>query len=135
MGSRITYDSVWAHGNGNLFGTNRTKKWVRNWKSEGRVSTVWISTQPPTSPRFVLQRETPKQKIHNMFILKRKHSDKKTQAAHRFSCETRDPLNIQKKNIHTEEENQVAHSYLQKIKYGVATISRLLKMIGLFCRI
>ena len=37
----------WARSNGNLFGTNRTKKWVRNWKSEGRVSTVWISTPAP----------------------------------------------------------------------------------------
>jgi len=34
----------WASGNGNLFGTHRTKKWVRNWKSEERVSTVWTST-------------------------------------------------------------------------------------------
>ena len=37
----------WAHGNSNLFGTNRTTKWVPTWKSEGRVSTVWISTPAP----------------------------------------------------------------------------------------
>jgi len=37
----------WARSNGNLFGTNRTKKWVRIWKSEGRVLTVWISTPAP----------------------------------------------------------------------------------------
>ena len=28
-----------------LFGTNRTEKWVRNWKSEGRVDVI---PQPPT---------------------------------------------------------------------------------------
>jgi len=37
----------WARGNGNVFGTNRTSKWVRNWNSEGRVSTVWIFNPAP----------------------------------------------------------------------------------------
>jgi len=31
----------WESGTGNLFGTNRTKRWFRNWESEGRV---WMST-------------------------------------------------------------------------------------------
>jgi len=51
-GTRVPYyislSTFWtSHGNGNLFGTNRTKKWVRNWQREGRVSTVWISTPAP----------------------------------------------------------------------------------------
>ena len=37
----------WASGNVDLFGTNRTKKWVRNCKSEERATTVWISTPAP----------------------------------------------------------------------------------------
>jgi len=44
----ISLSTIWsAHGNGNLFGTNRTKKCFRQWKWEGRVSTVWISTPAP----------------------------------------------------------------------------------------
>jgi len=44
----ISLSTIWsAHGNGNLFGTNRTKNWFRNWKSVGRVLTVWISTPAP----------------------------------------------------------------------------------------
>jgi len=51
-GTRFPYymslsTSQWARGNGNLFGTNRTQKWVRNWISEGQVSTVWVSTPAP----------------------------------------------------------------------------------------
>ena len=39
----------WASCNGNLFGTNRTKKWARNWQSEGRDLQCGYLPQPPTS--------------------------------------------------------------------------------------
>jgi len=68
--------SQWACGNRNLFGTNRTKKWVRNWKSEGRVSTVWVWTvwvcgylpQPPTSPDFLPSLEVVRSNIDSVGI-------------------------------------------------------------------
>jgi len=44
----ISFSSFWsAYGNGNLFGTNRTKKWVRNCKSEGRMDV--FPNPPPAS--------------------------------------------------------------------------------------
>jgi len=63
----------WASGNGNLFGTNRTKKWVRNWKSEERVSTVWISTPVPHVSVYVtclihMSRTTHFYSTYNLFI-------------------------------------------------------------------
>jgi len=94
--------------------------------------------QPLTSSRNT-QRETPKQKNPEYV-----YSEKRTFRQEYSSCPpfhqsisygTGDLFSIKTKMIHTEEENQVARTYLHKIKYGVAAISRLLKIIGLFCRI